>query len=196
MGAHNPAAAQLACGPVKITLAEGQAGEDALGLGFQGVAAQGGKLTHGFVVGVALRIASGLALGDDAPPLRELRGGGRGEFEDALLCHGRGLLREVADGGVALAAHAAGIGLDLAENDGEEGGFARAVGADKGDAVGALDLCADVLKKDLRPVGFGDAVDGDHVVVECRRRWCGSSWRGVGSGCFFIAAWAGGRGLE
>ena len=66
--------------------------------------------------------------------LAVLRRDGAGEFEHGLVAARGGFLRQVADGGVLVDDDGAVIGLGRAEDDGEEGRLARAVGPDQRDA--------------------------------------------------------------
>jgi hypothetical protein len=54
------------------------------------------------------------------------------------------------------------VGGVVAEDEGEEGGFARAVGSDEADAVTGVDLQRNVFEKRAAAEGFGDLGDGEH----------------------------------
>src|SRR5262249_55067399 len=72
-------------------------------------------------------------------------------------------LREIADGNAAFGGGLASIGGFLAEDDGEESGFAGAVGADQADAILAIDLEGHIREEDAVGVGFGYAGESEHL---------------------------------
>ena len=158
MGAHDPAAAHFAQGPMEILLAEAQAGQDLFGPGFELVAAQLIVAGVNVVMVINLMVRGGLfRLGglDFLLQLHDFRVDGDGQFQNRFIPGGGGFLGQMADGGIFLQRNGAGIGRLGLEDHGEEGGFARAIGADQADAVLAVGLDGDVFKQRLRPVRFG-----------------------------------------
>ena len=143
---HHPAAAHLARGPVEILLAEAEAGEDLLGLGFEAIAAQLVEPVMHVVMDL-LRVQRldrvvRLPRLEDAAELRVFRRDGRGQFDDRLVADRRVLLRQIADRDAAFAGDLAGIGGFLAQDDRKERGLPGAVRADQPDAVLAVHLQA------------------------------------------------------
>ena len=159
--AHDPAAAHLAGRPVEIPFAEAKAGKDLLGLGLQLVAAQLVEPVMDVVVDVlrvqGLRRMVGVPGLDDAPQLREIRRDGRGQFDHRFVRHGRGFLRQIADGNAPLAGSYAVIRLLIAQDDGEERGLPRAIRADQPDAVLAVHLQGGVGEQYPSAVRLPDA---------------------------------------
>ena len=96
--------------------------------------------------GVAFEIVevfAGDGVGDDL-----VDGLAGGEFD---------VLRDVAGARVAAHGDGAGIGLDLAGEDAEQGGFAGAVAADQAEAFAFGDAEGDVLEEEAGAEGFGEA---------------------------------------
>ena len=88
-------------------------------------------------------------------------GGGEGGFEDGADGEAGGeggLLADVADAGALAGGDFARVGLLDAGEDGEEGGFAGAVGADEADAVRVAHRKAKVFEEGLRAEGLGQAL--------------------------------------
>ncbi|MPN16829.1 hypothetical protein SDC9_164176 [bioreactor metagenome] len=71
-------------------------------------------------------------------------------------------LFQAADPQIARQIDAAGVGTELAGDDGEESGLARAVGSDHADAVPGIDPETDVVQQRLRAVTFGNILKIDH----------------------------------
>ena len=161
MGAHDPAAAHGAGFAVEVAVAEGEAAEDAFGFGFEGVAAEFVEAGEGFVVDFFVA-ALGFVFLDGFFEGGDFGGDGGGEFEDGFVCGGGGFLGEVAEGAAAVEDDAAVVGGVAAEDEGEEGGFARAVGADEADAFSVVDLEGDVLEEGAGAVGFRDFGEREH----------------------------------
>ena len=82
-----------------------------------------------------------------------------GDVERRLGTDGFGFLREVAEGGPFVALDGAGIGLIAAKDEGENGGFARAVGADERDALAVVDLHVGLLEEGAAADGFLEFAD-------------------------------------
>ena len=140
MGAHDPAAAEAACGAVEVAFAKGEAGEDALGFGGDGVAVVLGKFGEGFVVFVGFVVASVFVFADNFPGVREQRGDGGGEVQHGFVGDGCAFLWEEPEGDAALHADASVVRRGLAEDEGKEGRFSRAVCSYEAEAVAAIDL--------------------------------------------------------
>ena len=115
MGAHDPAAGKSFSLLVGVAFLEAEAGEDDAGARFEGV----------INVVVVLGRLEGLA--------------GGGDSEDGLVAGRGGFLRQVTEVGATLPFDRASVGPLFAEDEPEEGGFTRAVGADKTEPVGARD---------------------------------------------------------
>ena len=166
MRAHDPAAAHLAGGAVEVLLAEAQAGEDLLGLGFEAVAAQLVEAVVDVVMNVLgvqrLDGMIGLPGLEDAAELRVFGRDGGGQFDDGFVGHRGAFLRQIADGDAAFAGDVAGIGGFLPENDGEKRGLAGAVRADQPDAVLAVHLERGVGEQNAFAVCLADAGQSQH----------------------------------
>ena len=98
--AHDPTAAHGFGGTMEIGFAEGEAGENALGLRLVLVTAELGIAAEGVVVFLGVGAAGAGAVGENAHEPAVLGGDGDGEFENGLVAARGGFLREVADGGV------------------------------------------------------------------------------------------------
>ena len=81
---------------------------------------------------------------------------GQRQFQHRSLAGGSAFLGQMADHNILLARNGARVWLFLAEDEGEQGGFARAVGPDQSDAIGAVNLQGHIFKQDLRPIGFAN----------------------------------------
>ena len=77
-------------------------------------------------------------------------------MEHGFFSGGCAFLGEKADGASALEIDRAFVGGIVAEDEGEEGGFAGAVGSDQPDAVARIDLQRGVGKEGASAEGFGD----------------------------------------
>jgi len=163
VGAHDPAAAEGAGGHVVVPGAEGEAGEDALGLGFELVAFELDEAFGGGEAPGCVRVGMGAEGGVD---FLELGGDRGGELDDGFLADGGALLREVADAEAALGFHLALVGFGLAEEDGKEGGLARAVRPDQADAVAAVEAEGKAGEKDFGAVAFAKLGDGEHEAAD------------------------------
>ena len=87
-----------------------------------------------------------------------LAGDGVGDdLVDGVALGEFGVLRHVADARVAAHGDGAGIGLELAGEDPEQGGLARAVAADQAEALAFGDAERDVLEQQAGAEGFGEA---------------------------------------
>ena len=101
--------------------------------------------------------------------------------EDGLVADRRAFLRQVAEIRAAFPLDGAVVGRFLAEDQVEERGFARAIGADEAEAVGARDEERHLGEEFAGAVGLGDVGDGEHGEP--------ASKPGHGAavnGCFFI----------
>ena len=79
-----------------------------------------------------------------------------------LVAGRRRFLREVADGGVTIDHHRTAVGLGRAENDGEQGRLAGAIGPDQRDPFPEIDAQGDVFKEGARAEAFADFSQGKH----------------------------------
>ncbi len=152
VGAHDPAAGHFFGGAVEVALAEAEAGEDFFGFGAGLGVVKGVVLDVGFVVFGRRNLAGGFHLaqaffenGQD--------GAAGGEVEDGFFADGFGFLGEEANHGPFVAFDDAAVGDVFAEDDGEKGGFAGAIGADEGDAVAMGDVEGGVFEKDASANG-------------------------------------------
>ena len=157
--AHNPSTAHGARGAVVVRFAEGQAGEDAFGFGFEVVAVVFEKDIMRLVV------LGGVFVGK----LAQCGVGGghrwcdaRGELQDGFVAGRRAFLWEEADGASALETNRAFVGCVFAQDEREERGFSGAVCSDQADAVAGIDLQRGVREKGAAAEGFGDLGDGEH----------------------------------
>ena len=157
--AHNPSAAHGPGGAVEVRLAEGQAGEDAFGFGFEVVAVVFEEHIVRFVV------LGGVFVGK--LPQCGVGGGhrwcdARGELQDGFVAGRRAFLWEEADGASALETNRAFVGCVFAQDEREERGFSGTVCSDQADAVAGIDLQRGVREKGAAAEGFGDLGDGEH----------------------------------
>ena len=153
VGAHDPSAAHGAGGNVEVGLAEGEAGENAFGFGLEVVAVVLDEGGDGFVMFGRVFAREGAQGGVG---LGHGRGRAGGELEHGFLARGGTFLGEEAEGASALEIDRAFVGGVVAEDEGEEGGFSGAVGADQSDAVPRIDLQRGVGKEGAAAEGFGD----------------------------------------
>ena len=118
VGAHDPSAAHGAGGDVEVGLAEGEAGENAFGFGFEVVTVVLDEGGDGFVmfgrVFARESAKGGIGLGHG-------RGCAGGELEHGFFSGGCAFLGEEADGASALEIDRAFVGGIVAEDEGEEG---------------------------------------------------------------------------
>ena len=123
---------------------------------------------EGFVLGVGLKvggagdIAGGFAGSEGFFEGLDFSRAAGGEVEGGFGTDGFGFLREVAEGGPFIALDRARVGLITAKDEGENGRFARAVGADERDALAVVDLHVGVFKEKTAAVGFLEIADGQH----------------------------------
>ena len=167
---------------VEIGFAESEAGEDALGLRFDLVAAELGVLAQRVVIFLGVGLAGARAVGKDAhePPM--LRRDGAGQFEHGLVAARGRFLRQIADGRVLVDDHGAAVGLGRAEDDGEKGRLARAVRPDQRDAFPEIDAQGNVFKKRARAEALADFGQGKHKRASLTRsagqqQALATSWR-------------------
>ena len=139
MGAHDPATGERLGELVGVTLLEAEAGEDLFGVGLEGP------------VDVPVVVV-----------LRDQLFATGGDLEDGFVADGGAFLREKAEVGAAFPLDGTGVLGLLAEDQVEQGGFARAIGADEAVAVGARDEERHVVEEFTRAVGLGNIGDGKH----------------------------------
>jgi len=162
VGAHDPTTAEFLGWAGPIGLAVTEAGEHFFGAGFDlGVG-------EGFVLGVSLEVGGGgdipggFAGGEGFFEGLDFARAAGGKVERGLGTYGFGFLREVAEGGPFVALDGAGIALIAAEDEGKNGGFARAVRADERDALAVVDLHVGLFEEKTAAVGFFEIADGQH----------------------------------
>ncbi len=120
----------------------------------------GGAVEVGVAEGEAFEDAAGFWFDFPAAVFVGVHGG---EFEDGFVASGGGFLGEEAEGDAAFHGDLAVVGALFAEDDGEERGFAGAVGADEADAFAAVNLEGDVAEKHAAGEGFGDIGELQHA---------------------------------
>ena len=163
VGAHHPAAAHLAGGAVEVGIAEGEALEDALRLGFELVAVGGDEGIHRVGVGIAGVVALRLALADDADGLAHLGRDAHRNLQHRAVGGVACLLGEVAHERVVLHLDGALIGRVLAEDHAEERRLAGAVRTDEGDAFAPVHHEFGFVEQGAAGVGLREFLDGEHA---------------------------------
>ena len=156
--AHHPTAGESLRELVSVAFLEAEAGEDFLGARLERV--------------VDVEVVLGRLEFFSA----------RRYMKDRFLARGRAFLGQVAKGKAALHGDLAVVGRLLIEDDGEERGFPRAVGAHQSDAVAAVDLERDVFKKHPSGEGLRDIGEEKHVGVRTGSLPAGLSMQGLTSG--------------
>ena len=170
--AHPPAPRELGHRTRQLVGTEAEAGEDRLGLVLQPVAAE--RLEAMLEVAVARGQRLGRRRGQrrrhvfhvtlERPDVREA---GERFRQHRALAAGGGLLRKVADGGGARAAHAPHVGIVETGEDAAERRLAGAVGADEPDPLPLRDAPRQIAEEDLPAERLGDRLDGDQRVIPC-----------------------------
>ncbi|MOA31181.1 hypothetical protein D3C78_1523250 [compost metagenome] len=94
---------------------------------------------------------------------------GHGRFQDAHAGHLGHVLREVAHDELLGDHDRALVGALLVVDNAEDGGLARAVGADQAHAIARVDLEAAVLEEVALALELGHLVERDHRVESCFR---------------------------
>jgi hypothetical protein len=170
--AHLPAAGEIAAVAVHVGVDEAQAVQHRLRLGFDVVAAvvvpllaDGHVAIHDRLVAVALGVDGGhlvLEIRSTCFEGMELR-----ERRERVVEHGdaalpEDVLRQVADAGAARHRHAAAVGLELAGQDLQQGGFAGTVRAREPDPGADRHAPPHVVEDDLRAVALAYAGQGNH----------------------------------
>ncbi len=140
MRAHDPAAGEGLGLLVVVGFAEAQAGQDFLGA----------RLERPVDVVVVVGFRDELLAA-------------RGDRDDRFLADRRAFLRQIAEIRPALPFDRAFVGLLLAEDQVEERGFARAIGPDEAETVGARDEKRYVREQFSGTVGLGNVGKGQHV---------------------------------
>ena len=163
MGAHHPAAAEFLRGAMELVFAVAQPGQHLLGLGVHQRVGQRVVLGMRLHVGRAVHGAGGLEFLEDVLVAGDLAAAPGGEVEDGFLADRLALLGQVAHHRPGVALDGALVGLFLAENDGEKGGFAGAVGTDEGDTVAVVHRERRTLEEDASAVGHLEIADGKHA---------------------------------
>ncbi|MFM1945088.1 MAG: hypothetical protein RI897_4070 [Verrucomicrobiota bacterium] len=128
--AHDPATAHGLGFASEVGVFEAEPAEEVFGFGF------GLGIVEFVVAGVGVEVIGGgdvagfLKFAEFDLELGQFVDAAGGDVEDGFVADGFGFLREVADDGPFIAFHRAGVGFELFKDDGEESGFAGAVGAD------------------------------------------------------------------
>ena len=152
VSAHDPTAAQRACGPFKIRVTEGETFQNLFGTSLDTPAV---FIRKNFQC--SMMLLGVLRRRSQCPVrLRECWRDRTGEVQHAFVPGGRTFLGEKAVIGTAFPGDGAGIRRLGAENYGEQGGLARAVRADQTDAISTVELEGGVFKQDATAEGFRD----------------------------------------
>ena len=138
---HDPTTGQLARRPLKIRIAEGQALEQALGLG-------DGR-TVGIEVVIIFRLGTGSMLAG-------------GDFQHRLITHRRALLGQEADGRPALEGHQTVVRLLLLEDELEERGLAGAIRTHQAQSVLTVELQRQVREQGPSAIALGHIGNSQH----------------------------------
>ena len=154
--AHAPAAGVLGAGPLLRRLVEAEAGEDARGPGRGRMRADVGEPLVD--VGDAAGIVRRLRLRQQP---RALLVGGEHELDQAVGPAG-GLLRHLADAGRAGNVDGAVVGRQLAGDQAQQRGLARAVAADEADLVAGGNAHRRLVEEDAAFDAEGEVVDMQH----------------------------------
>ena len=152
ISAHDPAAAEFFEWTIEIFFAKGESGQNLFGLRLKLMAAEFVETLVDIIVRIDIVGMQGF------PGLKLLLQFGHfwrnrsRKFEDGFLTCRGAFLWQVTHRDVALECDCAGVGGFGAENQRKERGLARAVGADKADAVAAIDLKGHVLEQSARTI--------------------------------------------
>ena len=160
---HPPAAGERAERPVLRLLVEAEAAEDAGGAGRRGMGVDVDEA--GLDVGDALGVACAFGLGDQRRPL----GVGREHEVDQRLRPARRFLLDAAEPGALGRGDRAALGRELAADQAEEGGLARAVAADEADPRPARQRGGRAVDQQPLAEAVGQAVDMKHGGLLARR---------------------------
>jgi len=167
--AHAPAAAEFAHRALVIIFLESQSRQDRLGLVFDGVAAesiiarfQGAEAFEQLFIILGMGIENGMQSGDlffekEDLPLSFEYGG-----EDGTTARGDLLLGQIADGVLSGLDHHAIVRRQLALDDAQQGGLARAIGTDEGDPFAGIDDPVDILEQEAIADMIGEISDLKH----------------------------------
>ena len=154
--AHAPAAGVFRAGPLLGRLVEAETGQDACGPRRGGM---GADVAEALVdVGDAAGIVRRFRLGEQA---RAFAVGGEHELDQALRS-ARRFLRHPADAGGAGNIDAAVVGLQLARDQAQQRGLARAVAPDEADLVPRRDARRGLVEDDAPLDAEGEVVDVQH----------------------------------
>ena len=88
---------------------------------------------------------------------------GASQFDDRLVLSGSGFLRQIAKADVALQFDLSFVRRFLAEDQGQQRGFACAIGADQSNAILPIDLQGGVGKERSPAKTFAEAGNGQHI---------------------------------
>jgi len=169
--AHNPAAAHLAGLAVELRFAEAEAAQHLPGLGLDLCVVQRVVLGVRFEILGAGDIAGLFEFVQALLQTRQLVHAAGGDIENGFVTVRLGLLRQVAHHGPFVARDDAGVGLLLLENDGEEGGLARAVRPDKRDTVAVVHAEGGVFEEHASAQG--------HLQITNRKHELSVPWRTI-----------------
>ena len=164
MGPHDPATAHFFGEAIEVGFFVAQTLEHFLGLGLDLRIVERIELGVGLHVLRAVHGASGLEFLETLFEAGQFAGPSGGDLKHGLLTHGFAFLRQVADHGPRIPLDRALIGSPAAEDDGEERGFPRAVGADQRHPVSIVDLERGVFEQDPSGDGHLQLTDGKHCL--------------------------------
>ena len=164
MGPHDPATAHFFGEAVEVGFLVAQTLEHFLGLRLDLGIVERIELGVGLHVLRAVHGASGLEFLEAFFEAGQFAGPSGGDLQDGFLTHGFALLRQEAD-------HRPGIPLDgpfirspATQDDGEEGGFACAVGTYQRHPIPVVDLEGGVFEQDPSGDGHFQLTDGKHCL--------------------------------
>ncbi len=164
MGAHHPAAAEFLGGSDELVFTVAKPRQDLLGLGIDLGIGEGVVFGVGLHVGGAVDGPGCLQFLEALFKTQDFAAATGGNVEHGFLPDGFTLLGQVTHHGPGIPFDGAFVGLFLGEDDGEEGGFAGAVGADEGDVVAIIHLEGRSFEKDSSAVGHLEVADREHAV--------------------------------
>ncbi len=141
-------------------LVEAKAGKDACGTRGRGMRADIGQALVD--LGDAIGIVRSLGLAEQP---RALLVGREHEVEQAVRSAG-GFLRHPADAGRARDVDAAAVGMDLAGDQAQQRGLARAVAADESDLVAGRNAGRGLVEEDAPFDAVGQVVDMQHCASQ------------------------------
>ena len=164
MGPHYPATAHFFGEAIEVGFLVAQTFEHFLGLGFDLGIVERIELGVGLHVLRAVHGASGFQFLEAFFEAGQFAGPSGGDLQNGFFTHGFALLREEADHGPRIPLDRPFIGSPASENDGEERGFARAVGTHQRHPIPVVDLEGGVFEQDPSGDGHLQLTDGKHCL--------------------------------